>query len=40
MKFVINMIDYRGDNFDRVGDFFLIDWYLWFKWNVVYKYVN
>lgn len=40
MKFVINMIDYRGDNFDWVGDFFLIDWYLWFKWNVVYKYVN
>lgn len=40
MKSAINMTDHRGDNFDRVGDLPLTDWYLWFKWNAVYKYVN
>lgn len=40
MKSAINMTDHRGDNFDRVGDLPLTDWYLWYKWNAVYKYVN
>lgn len=35
MKSAINMTDHMGDNFDRVGDLPLTDWYLWFEWNAV-----